>query len=163
MNIYLAALLSVLYWIIYPIYLLFYYVAYVIYIILAPISRVVLFILQPLFFFIRLVGNCITAPFYFLARFEVHVMNHPHLRVLTSPQDNLHISWCCLIDRSHYRALAAFLLWLPLLDFQACTTPCTEGTNGQTVQTVPPEQGQARHGTSTLACHSQRVRYPGQG
>ncbi|KAL1304476.1 hypothetical protein AAFC00_003467 [Neodothiora populina] len=70
MNIYLATTLTVLYWIVYPLYLVLYYVALAVLYILAPVTRVVLFVLQPLFYFARLVGACITAPFYFFAKFE---------------------------------------------------------------------------------------------
>lgn len=73
MDIYTAWILTILYWIVYPIYTLLYYIILALLFILTPILRIILFILQPLFYFLNLLANCITAPFYFLARFEVHI------------------------------------------------------------------------------------------
>jgi len=81
MNPYLAWSLIILYWIVYPIYLLVYYIAYTILLILAPILRIVLFLLQPLFLFGQLVAKAIAAPFYFLARFEVSWAGRPCISI----------------------------------------------------------------------------------
>ncbi|GAB7347853.1 hypothetical protein MBLNU459_g5385t1 [Dothideomycetes sp. NU459] len=70
MNTYLAWLLTVLSWIVYPVYFVLYYVALGILAVLSPISRVLLFLLQPVVYLAQFIGTCVTAPFYFLQRFE---------------------------------------------------------------------------------------------
>lgn len=79
MNIYLAWVLIILYWIVYPIYLVLYYIALGILLVLWPVSRVLLFLFQPVAYFGHFVGKCIAAPFYFLQRFEVLCLYTSHL------------------------------------------------------------------------------------
>ena len=75
MNVYLAWTLTVLYFIVYPIYWILYWLLYLIYICLAfiikPLLSVMLFLIQPILYLGAFILYVITWPFLVLKRFEV--------------------------------------------------------------------------------------------
>lgn len=75
MNIYLAWTITVLSWILYPIYAVVYFIAYYIFVgltmIMHPLYVISMFVLQPVIYLGLFISFCITWPYYFVQRFEV--------------------------------------------------------------------------------------------
>ena len=71
MNIYLAWLVTVLWWICYPVGIIVYYVAIVVLTLLKLLYRPLAFVLQPVVYFGRFVLACLAFPFMLLAKLEV--------------------------------------------------------------------------------------------
>lgn len=71
MNVYLDWILTILYWIVWPIILVLYYIAIVPLYILQPILALLLLVATPFIHLGTFLGQCITWPFRFAGRFEV--------------------------------------------------------------------------------------------
>lgn len=71
MNIYLAWLGTILYWICYPIGILLYYLSAAVIALLKLIYWPIAFILQPVVYLLRFIGACLALPFRALLKLEV--------------------------------------------------------------------------------------------
>lgn len=79
MNIYLSWLVTILYYIAWPIYWLLYAIVIVLLFILRPIFFLILYLLQPIAYLGAFIGYLAQLPYYFLKRFEV---SHPLFEIV---------------------------------------------------------------------------------
>lgn len=71
MNKYLAGTLTVLFWIVWPIYIVLYYLAITIFAILKVLYWPIAFVLQPVVYLLRFIAACLALPFRALVKLEV--------------------------------------------------------------------------------------------
>ena len=71
MNKYLAGTLTVLFWIVWPIYIVLYYLAITIFAILKVLYWPIAFVLQPVVYLLRFIAACFALPFRALVKLEV--------------------------------------------------------------------------------------------
>ena len=98
MNKYLAGTLTVLFWIVWPIYIVLYYLAVTMFAILKVLYWPIAFVLQPVVYLLRFIAACLALPFRALVKLEVSDF---HLNICTesflilSTPASVQLPWSC--------------------------------------------------------------------